>query len=230
MISVVSVGQRTGFIRAAARNNDAPSATIVGQTMFFASPLWLLAMVPWAGVTLWLLWGRRPKTPVPFLELWRGPALQRPAKAGVATPGDLSRAGIGWDAIASILAAAGPAIHTRRAGRPIMIIVDCGMTMSASNPARFVAASLKAKEHIASLLPSATPVELRIIPGNATFATTVGQWTDSLNSISPTALDTRARIGQSIRERLLNSPGAVILISDHRTSINDPRVIQFRAG
>src|SRR3954466_7166212 len=38
--------------------------------MTFVSPLWLLALIPWAGVALWLLVGRNPRVAVPFIELW----------------------------------------------------------------------------------------------------------------------------------------------------------------
>src|SRR5215204_4029046 len=38
--------------------------------MTFLSPLWLLALIPWAGVALWLLIGRNPRVAVPFIELW----------------------------------------------------------------------------------------------------------------------------------------------------------------
>src|SRR5215204_6566882 len=38
--------------------------------MTFLSPLWLLALIPWAGVALWLLVGRNPRVAVPFIELW----------------------------------------------------------------------------------------------------------------------------------------------------------------
>jgi hypothetical protein len=41
--------------------------------MYFTSPIWLALLVPWAGVSVWLLWGRRDRTNVPFLKLWRGP-------------------------------------------------------------------------------------------------------------------------------------------------------------
>ena len=41
--------------------------------MFFASPAWLLALIPWSAVAVWMLRGKRPRVAVPFIELWRGP-------------------------------------------------------------------------------------------------------------------------------------------------------------
>jgi len=41
--------------------------------MTFAFPIWLTALLPWAGVTLYLLLGKRPRAEVPFINLWRGP-------------------------------------------------------------------------------------------------------------------------------------------------------------
>jgi hypothetical protein len=194
--------------------------------MYFASPLWLLASVPWAGVALWLLWGRRPRTLVSFLELWRGPALQKPARRALQPPPiylALVLAGI----LVALFAAAGPAFQTRRPGNPITIIVDLGMTMSASNPPRFVTASEVAKERIFGILSSATPVELVLIPGGSTIVSTVGQWSEAITSIHPTAIDTRAAVDQMVRERLVNFAGTIVLISDHQPPSSDPRLIQF---
>ena len=42
--------------------------------MTWAAPLWLLGLLPWSAVVLYLLWGRRRRTDVPFLDLWQGPA------------------------------------------------------------------------------------------------------------------------------------------------------------
>ncbi len=41
--------------------------------MNFAAPIWLAALLPWAGVTIYLLLGQRSRANVPFLELWRSP-------------------------------------------------------------------------------------------------------------------------------------------------------------
>ena len=39
--------------------------------MFLAAPIWLLALIPWAALAVWMLWGRRERVGVPFLALWQ---------------------------------------------------------------------------------------------------------------------------------------------------------------
>jgi hypothetical protein len=39
--------------------------------MFLVSPIWLVLLAPWGGLTLWLLWGQLDRRGVPFLKLWR---------------------------------------------------------------------------------------------------------------------------------------------------------------
>lgn len=41
--------------------------------MTFAFPIWLTALLPWAGVVIYLLLGKWPRADVPFINLWRGP-------------------------------------------------------------------------------------------------------------------------------------------------------------
>jgi hypothetical protein len=54
--------------------------------MSFASPLWLLGLLPWAALVLWLLSGRRERTHVPFLDLWRGPTKGPRVRAALHAP------------------------------------------------------------------------------------------------------------------------------------------------
>src|ERR1700684_2347743 len=120
--------------------------------MVFASPLWLFALLPWAGATLWLLWGRRRRTFVPFLEFWRGPALQKPAKRALQPPPVFLALAIVATGLA-LLAAARPRLQSEHAGAStsVTIIVDRGITMSATSGAvpRFQAAVKKAAEGMA---------------------------------------------------------------------------------
>jgi hypothetical protein len=198
--------------------------------MFFASPLWLLALLPWSAGVLWLLWGRRRKTPVPFLELWRGPALQKPAKRALQPPPIfLAFAIIGT--LLALLAAGRPRVMSRHGapGNAITIIVDRGISMSgfAGADRRFVVSSKRAAETIKSVLSGITPVDLIALPGANSKATDVSNWLASITRLSPTAIDTQAIIEQTARERLANTTGAVIVISDRQLPFDDSRLIQF---
>jgi hypothetical protein len=41
--------------------------------MTLASPMWLLALLPWAALVAWMFSGQNQTTAVPFVHLWRGP-------------------------------------------------------------------------------------------------------------------------------------------------------------
>ena len=89
--------------------------------MVLISPLWLLGLLPWAGVTAWLLWGRRQRTLVPFLPLWRGPAPVPRAKRSVQLPPAAVIFAI-LSMLLAVLAAARPAI----ARSPPASLGQCG--------------------------------------------------------------------------------------------------------
>src|SRR5690348_6648117 len=100
--------------------------------MTFASPLWLIGLLPWMGVALYLLWGRRKRWDVPFLELWRGPAAVEHARWKVSAP-PIALAMALLAMLSAILGASGPAArwHVGSNSPPITVIVDRGLTMSA---------------------------------------------------------------------------------------------------
>lgn len=200
--------------------------------MLFYSPLWLVGLVPWAAVVLWLLWGRRRKTPVAFLDLWRGPALQKPAKRALQPPPF-------WMAMAllalllALLGSARPVVRLRRvAAAPITIIVDRGITMSALNggEARFVAESRLASKQLSAALPRLTPVHLIVLPDERIQQTTLASWADYVSHLPPTALDTGAQLRQTIRDRLALSDEPLLVISDQPLETSSARVIQLAPG
>lgn len=82
--------------------------------MSFAAPSWLLLFVPWGALLVYLLMGRRPRTDVPFLQLWQGP-IQAPRVRRSVRPMPL------WIALwllavaVAIAAAGGPQVRDRHA-------------------------------------------------------------------------------------------------------------------
>src|SRR5262245_24108061 len=100
--------------------------------MSFASPFWLLAVLPWAGFAIWLLWGRRRRVDVPFIELWKGSVTAKRGRRALELPPLALAAAL----IALLLAVVGAARPVARIGPflstlPITIILDHGLTMSA---------------------------------------------------------------------------------------------------
>src|SRR5688500_284668 len=91
--------------------------------MSFAAPLFLLALIPWTALSLWLLWGRRRRVRVPFVELWKIPqALERPPRAFEWPP--LYVVLILTAVLLAILAAARPTFRAKREAGELTIIVD----------------------------------------------------------------------------------------------------------
>src|SRR5207249_3415211 len=68
------------------RFDSSPALSDTLSLMTFVAPIWLLGLVPWAAVTLWLLWGRRKKEPVPFLPLWQGAEGKMRVQQSMQTP------------------------------------------------------------------------------------------------------------------------------------------------
>ena len=98
--------------------------------MTFASPLALALLVPWAILTLWLLWARHRATSVPVIVLWRG-AVKLPRASRQFSPPPLSLVAILSAILLAILAAAAPAIPRGKSPPPVTLILDRGITMSA---------------------------------------------------------------------------------------------------
>jgi hypothetical protein len=180
---------------------------------------------------LWLLWGRRRKTPVAFLDLWKGPALQKPAKRALQPPPIFLGLAI-LAMLLALLAGSRPRAFAGRggAGKPITIIVDRGMSMSAMTGGqfRFVAAAKAASAELLHAESSATPVELLTVPSDGVQAADLSSWAARVEKDSPTALDTQAALQEIVRDRLAaTSGGAVVVISDRQLGFDDPRLIQF---
>ncbi|MDB5289061.1 MAG: uncharacterized protein JWL69_302, partial [Phycisphaerales bacterium] len=198
--------------------------------MLFSAPIWLLGLVPWGAVSLWLLWGRRRKTPVPFLELWRGPALQRPAKSAFQPPA-VSLALAMLAMFIAILAASGPSVAMlgSSAREPVTIIVDRGMSMSASSGGvpRFQGLAQARAKDISVTLGAMTSVDLIDLPGGDVRRSNAGNWAGAVERLAPTAIDTQDSLRQAVRDRLASTTSPVIVLSDRPLGIDDPRLVQI---
>ena len=200
---------------------------------FFTSPLWLAGMVPWALVGVYLLWGRRRRHDVPFLELWRGSAAVERVRWKISTP-PLALVLAILSIAAAIIGAARPcSVAAPTAAHPISIILDRGLTMSAKNSTgefRFQASAKAVAAELGRLFASATPISVWTIPtsgpaGPERFAN-AGDWLDRVSNLTPTALDSTEATPAMVRRLLATGEGAVIVISDAPLGAADRRVIQ----
>lgn len=198
----------------------AVAATMPG--MFFASPWWLLGLVPWAVVSIWLLWGRRKRTMVPFVELWRMPPEVQATRRSLQMPLPIA-ACIGAMGLA-ILAAAGPAfLRSQVQGSRITIIVDRGVTMSARG--RYEKLIGEASWEVADRFGPG-PVELILVPGGS-IQTDRGQWPHKALSFPPTAMDTRGAIEAAVADHLSRDSSPVLVLTDQEVRGKEGRVVRI---
>jgi len=206
--------------------------------MTFATPLWLVGLLPWLGVALYLLWGRRKRRDVPFLDLWRGPAAVEHAKWKVSAP-PIALAMALLAMLAAILGAARPGARWGAGSgqMAIAVVVDRGLTMSArgSNDLRFREAGRDAAVEIAEVFGHGVPIEAWIIPergpagaeaGRAERFSTPRAWSQSLDRLPATAIDSTEAVRQVVRRALAAGPGPVIVVSDAAIGIEDQGIVQ----
>jgi hypothetical protein len=198
------------------------------RRMWFASPLWLIGLFPWAALSLWLLWGTYERASVPFLELWRGAAEERPTRRGFRRP-PVSL----WFVIAAMLLAilAAARLSVWRPTRdtiPLQVVIDCGDTMSASvhGAVRFRATARLLAEALSSHSRQ-IPVHLRIVPGNREMSTNSGGLDKAVDALTPTGTSSRGSLGMAVALSLRSGDDAVFVISDQPIELADPRIVRI---
>lgn len=157
--------------------------------MVFASPLWLIALAPWAAVAVWVLVGRRRRQWVPFLALWEAPEELRKPQKGMEWP-PLAIVLALLAALFAVLCAAQPLLATKGA-RKLTVIVDRGAAMStrAGGEARFLATCREARRNLADLNQ---PIEIRMltVPAGGEWTGPLDKWLDAVGQLRRTAVRT----------------------------------------
>ena len=194
--------------------------------MAFASPLWLLGLVPWAGVVVWLLLGKRRRLSVPFVPLWRGVTPAQRAKPFLTPPSPAVLLAI-VSLLLIVFASAHPVLRSRSA-TPVTIIVDRGITMSArgARMERFKETSDRVASMMTTMDAGSAAVKLVSVPGGEQQIYGGGDWTAAVAAMLPTAQDSRALLAISLRHALSDGDRAVLVITDQPV-MNDPHVIQI---
>ena len=193
--------------------------------MTFLSPLWLVALLPWAAFAVWMLVGRRRRIRVPFLPLWNVPEeLRRPKKGFEPPPVSLLFALLAT--LLALLAAARPRLSFRDNPRHLAVLLDRGAGMSASAPdgrPRFVAAA----DALAEAL-SARPEPLRLtlvdVPVGDRWSGPPGALPAAVAARRRTAVDTRDDLRAVLADPAWRGQ-PVVVISDHDLGPTDPNVI-----
>ncbi len=195
-----------------------------GHLMQFASPFWLLGFVPFVPIALSLLWGRRPRRDVPFLELWRVAPVER-NDAWRWTPPNVAIVFALTALLLALIASARPSVGrgfgvSNRPGGAITIILDRGVTMSArgKNDFRFREAADAAAKAIRATVGESVSINPVFIPpdprGSAPARMTVSQWLAASRAAPPTLADTRDAVQAAVRQALAEDRDRAIVITD----------------
>jgi hypothetical protein len=157
--------------------------------------------------------------PLPNERRWRG--LEPPPWALVAILGSI---------LFAILAAAGPIIYGWRGmGQTITLVVDRGLTMSATDRAgqpRFVQAAELAQAAIQMTFPGAS-IQIRSVPGDGTPVSAGRNWLDNLRQISGCAMVDPQSVAVAAEQSITETRGPVLVLSDQFLEVSDARLIQI---
>lgn len=199
--------------------------------MTWAAPLWLFALLPWSAVVAYLLWGRRPRVDVPFLELW--PARDEGIRVRRrATPPPVALAMAILATLLALLAAGRPAVRGPRDGSPVSVVIDRGWTMSsigANNPAPAPPGNVY---HDALQSLGSRPLNVWTVPAGANEPFIVNASNllagPPADRCPPTAVDTRDALRATVRDRLAeDNDTPVIVFSNQPLGIDDDRIVQI---
>lgn len=203
--------------------------------MIFASPIWLLLLLPWGLLVWWLLRARSARVDVPFLQLWRGRLATRTTRRAWRLP-PVPLGAMLLACLLAIIAAARPGLIFAAPDNPspITIIVDRGATMSATNgpvPRYVEAADLVSAELLSRFGPG--PITLISVParGDQPLQTTRSAWLAHVRELPPTAASTLPMLRQAIEQQrhgtAAATAGPLLVITDQSLQIDDSRLIRI---
>jgi len=166
--------------------------------MLFLSPLWLLALIPFAGLVVWSLVRRGATVDVPFVQLWRGEATSIQRRGARRPPLTVLLTLVAI--LLALLAAAAPALRgADRAG--VTVIIDRGAAMSLD--LRYRAAAEDAIKQLSAKGLAATVVTVPRLAGSI----------DRPVDVPPTAVDSRDALSDAVFE-LARRDMAIIVVTD----------------
>jgi hypothetical protein len=127
-----------------------------------------------------------------------------------------------------IFAAAGPQIRRSATDRPVVIIVDRGITMSARSGSlrRFQALANTAEETIFNTLGPG-PARLIAVPSGEEQTIDRADLSAAVSKLAPTAADSRAALADAVRLALQPPRAIVILLSDRPVDVTDDRLVRI---
>jgi hypothetical protein len=194
--------------------------------MPFLSPLWLLALLPWAAFAVWLWVGRRRRQRVPFLPLWEAPPeLRRPKKGLEPPPLGLMFALLAM--LLGILGAAQPYVRSSTNRGRVTILIDRGASMSATaNGSPRFAQLAKDAAPLLTQTFGPGPVELVDVVTGKAYSTNRSDWPTEVATWKRTALDTTPLLRAAVQGQMKRGEPTVIL-SDRPLDHSSDQLILF---
>src|SRR5262245_11655171 len=195
--------------------------------MGFVTPVWLWAILPWAGLVLWMFTGQRQRAIVPFLDLWRGPVKGPRVKRTIEAP-PLAILCTLLAILCAIFGAARPSLDLGlQQGPLITIIVDRGITMSPRG--KHQARWRELIDECYGVIARETglgPVDLITIPGPGAVRTDRSDWISVLNEAS-SSIKTPALLRTAIASELARHSNPIIVLTDRTLDVTNNRLAQI---
>ncbi len=192
--------------------------------MYFGAPLWLLGLIPWAGVVVWMLRGRGEIVGVPFVALWRGPVSVRSTRRRMRAPPAAVVAVLGAIGLA-IIAASGPHVRMGLRTQRITIVVDRGATMMPVE--RLDEALAEASRRLLGTFGSESAVKLIAVPGGEVTETTLADWVARARELPAVAVSSKGELEQTVMRETHKGDGLVVVVSDGALGTKGHGVVQF---
>lgn len=180
--------------------------------MGFATPIWLLLLIPWTGALVWALVGRVEFARVPAIFLWDRSNVELSRERLFRVPPDWVLWLLGA-ALLGILCASGLGIWWPWGSGRAIVVVDCGLSMSASG-------------RVADAVGAAKFGVVRVVcmPGDA-IENDDGVPVDRLTF---TAAPTRDLLQRAVRSALSENAGRIFVVTDQGVDVVDDRLVILR--
>jgi hypothetical protein len=186
--------------------------------MGFATPIYLLLLIPWTAAVVWVLLGRTRYAHVSSLQFWESTDVAAAPRRALRKP-PLPIVMMLLAALLAVLAAAGLGWRGS-VGKRLTVIVDRGV-LSAAAIAKDPAA---VHRQLLATAPANTPIDLVLMPGDAIRETDVSDIGTDLAHLRPSGTDTTKTLPQTVMRELARTGQEIVVISAQPLAIDDPRV------
>jgi hypothetical protein len=196
----------------------------LSSPVFFDAPHWLVGLIPWAGLVLYLLHGRARAITVPFLPLWQESSQEAERKRAWRFPPAAIAAAL-MSALLAVIAAAQPKIRWagEPSNRPVIVIADRGITMSADHRLALLAG--EASPLINKIIASAS-AQLIAVPAISPTPIDGSSFSSAVAALAPTAMDTKDAL-ETAEHAALADPKALVIVLSDQAAVSDDRLVQI---